>query len=84
MPRYFFHIEDGEFTRDQVGMELPDDVAAKVEGVRRAGESLAKRPQHFWESQRWRILISPAGGPALLGLEVMPVDGRYLVPWQHE
>ena len=83
MPRYFFHIEDGAFTRDSVGVELPDDAAARIEGVRRTGECLALRPQKFWESRRWRILIAPEVGSALLGLEVTPVDGPYLIPWQH-
>ena len=84
MSRYFFHVEDGVFTRDRDGMELLDDAAAKVEAVRRTGECLAARPQEFWETQRWRILIAPEDKPALFGIEVTPVDGRYLVPWQHE
>jgi len=28
MPRYFFHLEDGERICDQLGQELPDDHAA--------------------------------------------------------
>ena len=84
MPRYFFHVEDGEFTRDTVGLELTDDAAARTEAVQRSGRYLADRPQEVWETRRWRLLVAPYGMPALFGLEVTPVDGRHLVPWQHE
>ena len=84
MPRYFFHTEDGEFVRDKEGTELEGENAARVEAVRLAGETLRDRPQELWESRRWRLLVAPANGPALFGIEVQPVTGRHLVPWRHE
>ena len=84
MPKYFFHVEDGKFTRDDIGIALTDDKAARIEAVKRSAQILGDRPQELWESRRWRMLVSPEIGPALFGIEVNPVDGAFLVPWQHE
>ena len=43
MPRYFFDIDDGVFaTRDEDGLELPDDQAARNEASRALAE-MARR-----------------------------------------
>ena len=84
MPRFFFHVEDGGFNCDREGTELTDDAAARVEAVRLARQLLSARPQALWEENRWRLLVEPSSGPALFGLEIRPVDGRYLTPWQRE
>ncbi|MBP0447253.1 hypothetical protein J8J14_20990 [Roseomonas sp. SSH11] len=44
MPRYFFHVINGEPSADGEGYDLPDDAAARVEAVRMAGEILKGRP----------------------------------------
>jgi hypothetical protein len=41
MPRYFFHVMDGQATIDEDGTELPDVDAARKEAIRIAGEILA-------------------------------------------
>ena len=40
MPRYFFHVDNGEFIPDETGTELPDLYAARREAVRSAGEMI--------------------------------------------
>lgn len=43
MPRYFFHIRtDSDLVRDAEGSDLPDEVAAKIEGEAAAREMLAE------------------------------------------
>ena len=43
MPKYFFHVEDGNLTRDDIGPALTDDKAAKIEAVKRSARSNAER-----------------------------------------
>ena len=47
MPRYFFHVDNGEFVPDPSGTELPDINAARVEAVRAAGEMINNTSQSF-------------------------------------
>ena len=82
MPRFYFHVEDGTFQRDEVGRELTSEAEARVEAVRASGDHLSGRPQELWESQRWRMLVTTDVGPALFGIEVVPVSGAELVPWR--
>lgn len=43
MPRYFFHLREGDrFTEDKSGIELPDIAAAREETFRRARALLAR------------------------------------------
>ena len=41
MPRFFFHIRDGESIEDPDGMYLPDTRTARLEAVRSAREIMA-------------------------------------------
>jgi hypothetical protein len=49
MPRYFFHVDDGEFIPDDTGTELRDLRAAQMEAVRAAGEMINSSHASFWE-----------------------------------
>jgi len=37
MPRYYFHLEDGQCLLDENGLDLPDIVAAQDEVLRTSG-----------------------------------------------
>jgi hypothetical protein len=41
MPRYFFHVMDGQVGIDDEGTELPDADAARLEALKTAGSILA-------------------------------------------
>ena len=49
MPRFFFHVDNGEFVPDRVGTDLPDVNAARMEAVRAAGEMINDAKESFWE-----------------------------------
>ncbi|UPK38143.1 hypothetical protein IVB18_13235 [Bradyrhizobium sp. 186] len=40
MPRYFFHIHDGDPVLDDVGLDLPDIFAAQTTAIELSGEIL--------------------------------------------
>jgi len=42
MPRFFFHIRDGESVDDPDGMYLPDTRSARLEAVRSARDIMAE------------------------------------------
>lgn len=42
MPLYYFHVDNGEFSPDTVGVDLPDLGAARREAVRAAGEIITR------------------------------------------
>lgn len=49
MPRFFFHVDNGEFAPDPVGLDLPGLQAARVEAVRAAGSMISDAGESFWE-----------------------------------
>lgn len=43
MPHYFFHYQNGEMLRDEVGQDLADDAAARAEARVAASELIAEQ-----------------------------------------
>ena len=77
MPLFFFNTADGGRDSDLRGTDLPDLAAARVEGIRFAGEALASEPALLRDGQGFRVevldgertllftiitLAAPAGG----------------------
>lgn len=58
MPRYFFHVCDGEDFVDLQGTELADLTAARREAVRFAGSLLAEHHEKFWSTGEWRMRVA--------------------------
>lgn len=63
MPRYFFHIYDGDSVLDDVGLELPDIVAARSAAIELSGELLKHDledsfPPHLF----WQVEVSDSPG----------------------
>ena len=59
MPRYFFHIDDGQFLLDDIGTELPGYQEARDEAVIAAGEFLSDIDGKFWDQTRhWRMHVT--------------------------
>ena len=56
MPRYFFHLEDGERIADKRGHDLPDDNAARREAE---GIAVALRRAR---GRVWRVIVTNEGG----------------------
>mgnify|MGYP001314960478 CR=1 FL=1 len=59
MPRFFFHIDDGRFMRDETGTELEGIADARSQAVIAAGEFLAETDGKFWDhGQPWRMQVT--------------------------
>jgi hypothetical protein len=69
MPRYFFHVMDGQVTIDGEGTELagPDEV--RREAVRAAGEILANgEASSISDGHSWHMTVADEAGKTVLTL----------------
>ena len=69
MPRYFFHVEESAEFRDDHGMELPDEDAAKRHGVAMLGQVLRDDPRALWASDQIRLTATKDDGVVIFTLE---------------
>ena len=58
VPRYFFHVSDGDDCPDLQGTILEDDAAARTEAVRFTGQLLSDAPDKFWSEQVWKLRVT--------------------------
>lgn len=58
MPRYFFHVADGDDFPDLQGTVLENDAAARMEAVRFSGHLLSDNPERFWSGQEWKMRVT--------------------------
>ena len=65
MPRYFFHIFDGEPEPDLEGTELPDIYVAQSEAIRMSGQIMQDLGARFWNGDNWRLEVTDADGRKL-------------------
>ena len=70
MPRYFFHIRDGQDFPDAEGTELPDRSAVRGEALQAAGEILkgTKGTGEFWAGDDWIMSVQDEHGGSVLTL----------------
>lgn len=74
MPRYFFHIHDGQSSMDMDGTELANLRTARHEAVRFAGGVLRDESRSFWDSPDWRLEVTDAAGLILFALHVLGIE----------
>ena len=67
MPRYFFHVHDGQDSIDQAGLELPDPQTARAEAIRAAGEMLRDLDGAL-STGEWRMDVTDESGQPVLTL----------------
>ena len=58
VPRYFFHVADGDNYTDLQGTVLENDAAARREAVRFSGQLLSSKPDQSWSGQEWKIRVT--------------------------
>jgi hypothetical protein len=58
VPRYFFHVADGDDYPDLQGTVLDDDAAARREAVRFSGHLLSDSPEKFWSGEEWKMRVT--------------------------
>ncbi len=68
MPRYFFHVQDGQDIRDNEGTELPSLKAARVAAVQVAGRLLSEHADEVWTSSDWQMDVTDHTGLLLFTL----------------
>ena len=62
MPRYHFHVFDGEMGPDTDGIELPNWQDARLKAIRYAGEVLRDYPERVTEHRDWRMEVTDDAG----------------------
>ena len=65
MPRYFFHIFDGDPDPDLEGTEFADIYLAQAEAIRMSGEVMRDLGSKFWDGAEWRLEVADADGRKL-------------------
>lgn len=59
MPRYYFHVEDGQKMFDHGGEDLPDIAAARAEALQVSSDLLKGGPSiNLWHGTPWRLWVT--------------------------
>jgi hypothetical protein len=70
MPRYFFHVEDGDPADDAEGAVLEDLAEARVQAVRLAGGMLSDGVDDtLWQGKPWRLAVEDEAGRTVIVLK---------------
>jgi len=57
MPRYFFHVHDGQEFPDREGTVLADREAARTESMMAAAEMLRDAALNLWTGEEWTMQV---------------------------
>ncbi|MDF3063571.1 MAG: hypothetical protein K0S06_3680 [Microvirga sp.] len=68
MPRYFFHIVDGEEIIDDEGTTLAGVEEARAEAIVVSGEMLRDLGGKFWGNGQWQIRVTDEAGDKVCAL----------------
>lgn len=65
MPRYFFHLHDGGSYPDEVGQELPDEEAVRLEAMNALPDIARDTIPKDGDKQGYMILVTDENGTAV-------------------
>ena len=68
MPRYFFHVHDGQNIPDDEGVHLENCGAAQREAIRYAGQLLSDQSSKFKLGENWSMEVTDENGQILFSL----------------
>ncbi len=68
MPRYFFHVRDGQEYLDPDGTELKDVAAAQIYALQVVTQVLSTAGSDFWNGEDWRLQVEDEAGTELFRL----------------
>ena len=77
MPRFFFHLRDGESVDDPDGMYLPDTRTARLEAIRSARDIMAEDVRRGRLSLSFWIEVTDENGEPILAVpfrEVVEIE----------
>lgn len=80
MPKYFFQVSGGSHVLDEEGSELPDASAARVQGIKFAGQILSGLPTLLYETADLKIAVTDENGQVLFKVLVTTVGDSELQP----
>lgn len=75
--RYYFHTNDGTAHRDDTGLDLADDDAARREAVRFGGGLLGDNPDMIRNDRGLRIDVTNDAGRLCFAVIVLAVDANW-------
>lgn len=75
MPRYFFHVSDGDLSHDIEGTEFTDIHVAQSQAIRMSGDILRDMGARFWDGTEWKLEVADERGEVLFALRLMPFRG---------
>jgi hypothetical protein len=78
VPRYFFHVEDGQLFSDLHGTELVDLDAARREAIRFTSALLLEKPDAFWDHGEWTMRVTNDRDLTLFTLTFLASDAPAL------
>ena len=67
MPRYFFHVIDGQII-DTEGTELAGREEARAEAVVLSAAMLKDAGRKFWNNGQWRLRVADGAGETVCAL----------------
>jgi hypothetical protein len=68
MPRYFFHVQDGQDLPDEGGTSFTGVEGARAAAVIAAGEALKELGARFWRHAHWRMHVTDEQGATVCDL----------------
>jgi hypothetical protein len=68
MPRYFFHIIDGEEIIDHEGTVLASVAEARAKAIVFSGEVLKDLGGKFWNNGQWQVRVTDKAGNKICAL----------------
>ena len=74
MPAFFFHLENGDHTRDEVGTDLATLHDARCHAVRMMAEVLCNAPERYWEHEEYKVTVEDISGLLLFTVEISSTD----------
>jgi hypothetical protein len=80
MPRYFFHIHDGQEILDHEGTVVASPDEARAEAITMAGAMLKEKGRSFWTGTEWRMRVTDDVGKVVCSLDFVARDGEAALP----
>ena len=74
MPRYYFHIDNGQSFPDEDGTELANLTVAKCEAIKMAGAMICDAAGKFWDSAEWTMTATDERRLTLFTLQIVGTE----------
>ena len=74
MPRYFFHVHDGDDLPDREGVELSDPAAAREQAIATAGEMIRQSGVVLSDGSVWTMRVVDENGREVFTLRFSADD----------